>query len=130
MDLGVRDRGYLIVGGTAGMGLAAAAVLAGDGARVAIAGRDPERAGKAAASLGPGVTAITGDVTDEAAARRIVDQAADALGGLAGIAITTGTSLAGHTDPDRATEAAWMETFQDILMGTVRAVQAAVPHLT
>jgi 3-oxoacyl-[acyl-carrier protein] reductase len=129
MDLGVRDRGYLIVGGTAGMGLAAAAVLAGDGARVAIVGRDPERAGKAAASLGPGATAITGDVTNEAAAARIVDQAADALGGLAGIAITTGTSRAGHTDPDHATEAAWNETFQDILMGTVRAVQAAVPHL-
>jgi 3-oxoacyl-[acyl-carrier protein] reductase len=129
MDLGVRDRGYLIIGGTAGMGLAAAAVLAGDGARVAVAGRDRERAGKAAAGLGPGAIAITGDVTDEAAAQRIIDQAAEALGGLAGIAVTTGTSLAGHTDPDHATEATWAETFQDILMGTVRAVQAAVPHL-
>jgi hypothetical protein len=31
MDLGVRDRGSLIVGETAGMGLAAVKVLAGDG---------------------------------------------------------------------------------------------------
>jgi NAD(P)-dependent dehydrogenase (short-subunit alcohol dehydrogenase family) len=129
MDLGVRDRGYLIVGGTAGMGLAAATVLAADGARVAIAGRDPERAAKAASGLGPGATAITGDVTDEQGAPRIVEEAAAALGGLAGVAVTTGTSRAAHSDPDHATEEVWAETFQDILMGTVRTVRAAIPHL-
>lgn len=43
MDLGVRDRGDLIVGGTAGIGRAAAQVLAADGARVAVAGRGRER---------------------------------------------------------------------------------------
>lgn len=129
MDLGVRDKGYLIVGGTAGMGLAAAAVLAADGARVAIAGRDAGRAASAAASIGPGVSVITGDVTDEHAARRIVDEAVDCLGGLSGIAITTGTSRAAHSDPEHATEEVWAEAFQDILMGTVRAVRAAVPHL-
>jgi len=129
MELGVRDRGYLIVGGTAGLGLAAAAVLAADGARVAIAGRNPERAEKAAASIGTGVSVITGDVTDERAAQRIAEEAAQALGGLAGIAITTGTSPAAHSDPEHATEEVWAETFQDILMGTVRSVQAAIPYL-
>src|ERR1700690_1689032 len=47
VELGIRDRRYLVVGGTAGMGLAAAQVLAADGARVAIAGRDVERANAA-----------------------------------------------------------------------------------
>jgi len=129
MDLGVRDRGYLIVGGTAGMGLATAAVLAADGARVAIAGRDPERAAKAARGIGPAATAITGDVTDEKAAQRIVEEAVTALGGLAGVAVTTGTSRAAHSDPGHATEEVWAEAFQDILMGTVRTVRAAIPHL-
>ncbi len=44
MDLGVRDRAYLVVGGTAGMGKAAARTLAADGSRVAVAGRGRERA--------------------------------------------------------------------------------------
>ena len=38
VDLGVRGRGYLIVGGSAGMGKAAAQALAGEGARVASPG--------------------------------------------------------------------------------------------
>ena len=45
MDLGVRGEGYLIVGGTAGMGFEAARALAADGARVAIAGQRPRAGG-------------------------------------------------------------------------------------
>jgi NAD(P)-dependent dehydrogenase (short-subunit alcohol dehydrogenase family) len=133
MDLGVRDRGYLIVGGSAGMGLAAAMVLAADGARVAIAGRDKARAEAAAdqvrAATTQSVTAVVGDVNVEDGARGIVADALDALGGLDGVAVTTGTSRVAHSDPEHATEAVWADTFQDVLMGTVRTVQAAIPHL-
>ncbi|MGF7236102.1 MAG: SDR family NAD(P)-dependent oxidoreductase [Frankia sp.] len=63
MDLGVRDRGFLVVGGTAGMGLATATVLAAEGARVAIVGRDPQRAKAAVEGIGPRLaTAVIGDV--------------------------------------------------------------------
>jgi 3-oxoacyl-[acyl-carrier protein] reductase len=51
MDLGVAGRGYLVFGGSAGMGLAAARALAADGANVAIAGRRSERVATAAAEL-------------------------------------------------------------------------------
>jgi NAD(P)-dependent dehydrogenase (short-subunit alcohol dehydrogenase family) len=68
-------------------------------------------------------------VNREDDATRIVAEAVDALGGLDGIAVTTGTSRSAHSDPDHATEAVWAEAFQDILMSTVRTVQAAVPHL-
>ena len=44
MDLGVRGRNFVIVGGTTGMGFAAATALAGDGANVALLARDGERA--------------------------------------------------------------------------------------
>jgi NAD(P)-dependent dehydrogenase (short-subunit alcohol dehydrogenase family) len=136
VDLGVRDRAYLVVGGTAGMGLAAATVLAADGARVAVAGRDVTRADAAVESIRTeagertaGAIAVIGDANREDDARRIVAEAVDALGGLDGIAVTTGTSRSAHSDPDHATEAVWVEAFQDILMSTVRTVQAAVPHL-
>jgi NAD(P)-dependent dehydrogenase (short-subunit alcohol dehydrogenase family) len=34
-----------------------------------------------------------------------------------------------HSPPDQADDAVWSATFEDVLMGTVRAVRAAVPHL-
>lgn len=133
MDLGVRDRGYLIVGGTAGMGLAAAAVLAAEGALVAVAGRDAERAADAANGItrdtGGAVIPVVGDVSRGGEAERLVSEAADALGGLSGIAITTGTSRSAHCPPGEASDAVWADTFEEVLMGTVRSVRAAVPYL-
>ena len=130
MDLGVRDRGYLIVGGTGGMGLEAAAVLAADGARVALVGRDADRAHAAVERIGAGcATAVVGDVSRADDVDRIVTDAVDALGGLAGVAVTTGTSLSGHTSLEHATDEQWNDAFEDLLMGTVRPVRAALPHL-
>jgi len=129
VDLGIRDRGYLIVGGTSGMGLAAAAALAADGARVAIAGRNAERAAAAAARIGVPVTVIAGDVNQEGEAERIVAAAVAALGELAGVAVTTGTNLAAHSHAEQASDAVWTASFEDILLGTVRTVRAAVPQL-
>ncbi|MFN8028689.1 MAG: SDR family oxidoreductase [Acidimicrobiia bacterium] len=129
MDLGVRDRPYLIVGGTAGMGFAAAEVLVADGARVAVAGRDPGRAREAADALGPLAVPVTGDVNVAEQADRLVADAVEALGGLHGIAVTTGTGLEAHSRLTDATDEIWAEAFDDVLMGTVRAVRAAMPHL-
>lgn len=132
MDLGVRDRGYLIVGGTAGMGLATATALAADGARVALVGRDIDRAQRAAekVALGGGsVLTLIGDVNRPGEAERIVEEAVAALGALSGLAVTTGTNVAVHTDPAHSSDEVWADAFDDILMGTVRAVRAAVPHL-
>jgi 3-oxoacyl-[acyl-carrier protein] reductase len=130
MDLGVRDRGYLIVGGTAGMGLATATVLAAEGARVAVAARDADRARAAVNRIGgQHTTVVVGDVNREGEADRIVAEAVEILGGLAGVAVTTGTGTASHSDLERASDAVWADAVQDILMGTVRTVRAAVPQL-
>ncbi len=130
MDLGVRDRGYLIVGGTGGMGLATAQVLAAEGARLAVVGRDPDR-GKAAVDriAGPFVTSIVADASQEGDATRVVETAAEALGSLDGIAVTTGTSRAAHSTLSDATGEVWTEAFDDLLMGTVWVVRAALPYL-
>ncbi|MGH3379610.1 MAG: SDR family NAD(P)-dependent oxidoreductase, partial [Actinoallomurus sp.] len=40
MDLGLRDRVYVITGASRGLGLAAARVLVAEGARVVLTGRD------------------------------------------------------------------------------------------
>ena len=134
MDLGVRGHGYLVLGGTAGMGKAAAAALVGDGARVAVAGRGRERAEAAATELSDGasvpVVALTADLTEVGAAERVVAEAAEALGGaLRGVAVTTGLGGRGQRDLSGATDEDWQATFDDVLLATVRACRAAVPVL-
>ncbi|OAA27531.1 dehydrogenase of unknown specificity, short-chain alcohol dehydrogenase like [Frankia sp. EI5c] len=129
MDLGVRGRGFVVVGGTAGMGLATAEVIAAEGARLVVVGRDRERAEAAALRLGPDATAVVGDVNAPGEADRVVAEAVDLLGELAGIAVTTGTGKGSHRALEAATDEVWSQAFDDVLMGTVRTVRAAVPHL-
>jgi NAD(P)-dependent dehydrogenase (short-subunit alcohol dehydrogenase family) len=64
----------LVTGGSAGIGLATARDLADDGAHVYITGRRQRELDEAAASIGPGVTAIRGDVASLADLDRIYAQ--------------------------------------------------------
>jgi 3-oxoacyl-[acyl-carrier protein] reductase len=132
MDLGVRDQGYLVVGGTGGMGFEAARSLAADGARVAVCGRDEQRAERAAYTISSEhavqVIPIVGDVSRGAEeAERVVAEATAALGDLAGMAVTTG--LVGHHTLEDATDAVWEEAVQEVLMSVVRTVKAVLPQL-
>jgi NAD(P)-dependent dehydrogenase (short-subunit alcohol dehydrogenase family) len=123
----------VIVGGTAGIGFAAARALAEDGADVAVVGRDRERAANAADALrgmGDGtIVALAGDMGTDDDATRVIGEAIGALGGLAGVAVTTGTSGAAHSTLEDADDTVWDESFDDTLMTVVRPVRAALPHL-
>jgi NAD(P)-dependent dehydrogenase (short-subunit alcohol dehydrogenase family) len=72
----------LVTGGTSGLGEAMAAALLDAGARVAVTGRDAQRAQAAAGRLGEGAVGLGMDVRDEDDVARGVDAAFDALGGL------------------------------------------------
>jgi NAD(P)-dependent dehydrogenase (short-subunit alcohol dehydrogenase family) len=133
MDLDVRDRGYLVFGGTDGIGRAAARVLATDGARVAVVGRRPGKAEAAAAELasatGAAVVGLAGDLAVAGEADRLVGDAVERLGGLRGMAITTGLGMHGQRDLLGAGDEAWAATFDDVLLATARACRATVPVL-
>jgi NAD(P)-dependent dehydrogenase (short-subunit alcohol dehydrogenase family) len=130
MDLNVRGKAYLIVGGTAGMGLAGASVLAADGAAVAVVGRDEARAKEAVATLtGLGASGAYGlnfDVSRPGVAVDAVEEAVALLGRLDGIAVTMGTA---GMMPIESDDDAWDAAFHDVLLATTRCVQAALPHL-
>jgi 3-oxoacyl-[acyl-carrier protein] reductase len=129
MDLGMQGRGVLVVGGSSGMGLATARLLAAEGARLAIAGRDAGRLDAAAGAIDHPVTTVVGDVSREGEAERVVAAAAEALGGLHGVMVTTGNNPSAQSTLAGASDAMWAEAFDDLLMGTVRSVRAALPHL-
>jgi gluconate 5-dehydrogenase len=70
----------LITGGTSGLGAAMTTALVDAGARVAITGRDADRARAAAEAMN--ATGLGMDVRDEDDVARGVDEAVDRLGGL------------------------------------------------
>ncbi|RDH78740.1 SDR family NAD(P)-dependent oxidoreductase [Mycolicibacterium moriokaense] len=71
------DQSALVTGGTAGIGLACAELLAGEGASVIITGRDAERGKAAAAGLGGGVRFIQTDMSDLESVKSLIHQAGD-----------------------------------------------------
>src|SRR5579862_2513835 len=99
MDL--KNAVVLITGGSSGIGRAAAQVLAGAGARVAITGRDPERLAEAARSLD--VVGIHADVAKEADVLRTFKEVKEKLGDLDVLINNAGIGVLKElTDMDRA----------------------------
>jgi NAD(P)-dependent dehydrogenase (short-subunit alcohol dehydrogenase family) len=80
MDLGLTSKVALITGGSKGIGLASAAMLRREGARIAIASRSAETLAGAAAHLGDDVLCLAADLRDENEAVRIVAECEDTLG--------------------------------------------------
>jgi NAD(P)-dependent dehydrogenase (short-subunit alcohol dehydrogenase family) len=74
-------RTALVTGATSGLGLAMAAALAQAGLRVAVAGRQADRAAAAAAGL-PGAFGVALDARDEHSVAHAVASAWDRLGGI------------------------------------------------
>ncbi|RBL85337.1 oxidoreductase, partial [Streptomyces cavourensis] len=88
MDLGLKDRVYIVTGATRGLGNATARELAADGAKVIITGRDAKSVEEAAAELGPDAVGVAADNADPSAAQRLVDTARERFGRLDGILIS------------------------------------------
>lgn len=118
-------RRYAVIGGSRGMGFAAAARLVQDGARVAVVGRDPEGARDAALRLGKGAI---GQGFGDGAIDEAVSRVAENLDGLDGIAVTAGP-FASTGNILELSDAQWSETFDIQVMTVVRALRAAIPVL-
>jgi 3-oxoacyl-[acyl-carrier protein] reductase len=84
MDLGLAGKTALVSGGSKGIGLATAKLLAAEGARVAICARNPvtlEAAADMLREIAPGrVLAVSADLTDGGEIKRVVTQVRAELG--------------------------------------------------
>jgi 3-oxoacyl-[acyl-carrier protein] reductase len=92
MDLGIEGRTAAVAAGSAGLGLAAARVLAAEGVRVALCGRDEAKVEAAVASLPPAAggdhAGLVADVGTPDGATGFVVAAAEALGASPDILVT------------------------------------------
>lgn len=77
MDLGLKGKSVLVTGGSKGIGLACAKAFAGEGCRVHIAARDPQRLKSAREEILGEATAHSVDLRDGAALRRLAADCAE-----------------------------------------------------
>jgi 3-oxoacyl-[acyl-carrier protein] reductase len=122
MDLGLRDRVCLVTGSTAGIGLETARLLAAEGARVAVTGRDPDRVERAKAESGAAL-GLVGDLSDPAAAERLVSEvgAVDCL--------VNNVGEAYQASFDDLTDEQWDSMWQLNVMSYVRCIRAVLPGM-
>ena len=110
-----------ILGGAGGIGSALARQIVDSGGRVFLAGRDPGKLAAIAAELGAAHGTV--DATDPDAVDACADRAAEALGGLTGIACCAGSLL---LKPAHLTTAAeWGATLAANLTSGFGCVRAA-----
>jgi 3-oxoacyl-[acyl-carrier protein] reductase len=126
MDLGLKGLKAIVTGGTKGIGRAIAQTLATEGAHVALCARNADEVANTVAEFSKYGVKVFGRVADVSDAKGLaawVNEAAEALGGI-DIVVANVSALAIAND-----EAGWKSGFEVDMMGTVRVVNAALPHL-
>lgn len=128
MDLGLRDRVYVVTGGSRGLGYATAEALVADGAKVLLSSRDEKAVSSAAAALGDGAAGVAADNADPGTPALLIAEAKARFGRLDGALISVGGppggKVMGNTDDQ------WRQAFESVFLGAVRLAREVATDLT
>ena len=126
MDLGLKARNAVVLGGTRGIGRAIAGTLISEGASVAVCARNADQVASTVAELKTqGMRAIGApvDITDGAALKSWIASVAQGLGSIDMLFSNAGAMAQGND------AASWEQNFQLDVLGAVHAFEAARPFL-
>ncbi|MFZ1063658.1 MAG: SDR family oxidoreductase [Acidimicrobiales bacterium] len=127
MDLELRDKVFLITGGTDGLGLALAKNLVSEGAQVAVCGRDQARLEAASAALGPDALCVRADVSHESELDAFIDTALSTFGRLDGAVNnagrSAGTPIAASVDQE------WRDDYELKVIAAMHLARRVLPSL-
>ena len=126
MDLGLRDRVCVVTGSTGGIGLAASRVLADEGARVVVTGRDAERVESARGASGAELGVVC-DLIDPKGPEELVERTRTTVGPID--CLVNNVGIAYQAAFDELSDSQWDEMWQLNVMSFVRTIKAALPDM-
>jgi len=126
MDLGLKDRICLVTGSTAGIGLETARLLAAEGARVVVNGRDAGRVEEARAEVGAEL-AVACDLSEPGAAADLVAETTKVLGPVQCLVNNVGQAY--QVGFEELTDEQWDSMWQLNVMSYVRCIRAVLPAM-
>lgn len=129
----LEGRKALVTGGDSGIGAAVAIAFAREGADVAIAHLpaeedDAQNVARIVTESGRTAVTVSGDLTDAEFCRRIVDEAAERLGGLDILVNNAGKQIVADTLGELSDEQV-EQTYQTNILAMFRTTRAALAHL-
>ena len=131
MELGLKGKRAIVMAASRGLGYASALGLAREGCKLIVCSRDQARIEAAAAAIkketGAEVKALVADVSSASEAKRLVDAAVSAYGGLEIVVHNAGGPPAGETL--QMTDEQWQKAFEQNLLSFTRIVGAAAPEM-
>jgi 3-oxoacyl-[acyl-carrier protein] reductase len=132
MDLGLRDRVFVVTGGSRGLGFAAARALVAEGAHVLLSSPHESTGAEAVARLAqdapPGVAAsAVADNAQPDAPSRLIAAARDRFGRLDGALISVGGSPGGTVAGTE--DEVWRSAFESVFLGAVRLARVLAADL-
>lgn len=126
MDLGLKNKTAIILGGTRGIGRAIAETFASEGTNVAICARNADQVKEAVAALsakGVKATGASVDVTNAEALQSWIKSVGEEFGQI-DVLISNAGAMAQGNDPK-----SWSQNFNLDVLGCVNAFEAAEPYL-
>lgn len=131
MDLGIAGKVALVAGSTKGIGRAAAAAFAREGARVVVNGRAQGTvdsvAREIAQATGAEVFGVAADVATAQGAAALIEEAARLAGGIDILVTNAGGPPPGGFDD--LGDADFLAGFELNFLSTARMIRAALPHM-
>jgi 3-oxoacyl-[acyl-carrier protein] reductase len=124
MDLGLKDRAFIVTGASRGLGRAVAQALVDEDAKVVVSSRDGDSVAAAASELGEeSVVGVAADNAAEDTPARLISAAKDRFGRLDGVLISVGGPPASAVMNTSAEQ--WRQSFETVFLGAVRLATAA-----
>lgn len=126
MDLGLHGRVCVVTGSTTGIGLETARLLAADGARVAVTGRDSARVTRAQRETRAEIGVVC-DLAEAAAPAALVGEVTDRLGPVDCLVNNVGEAY--QATFEDLTDQQWEDMWQLNVLSYVRAIRAVLPTM-
>jgi len=131
MDLQLTGRRALVTGSSSGIGAGIATMLAEEGCKVVVHGRNRDRAEQVAAEIGAAGVAI-GDLSTDEGADATCEAAVKALGGNVEVLVNNAGGGTGNSTNQQFLDVSvedWIGTYQSNTVAAMRMVKRIVPDM-